>query len=176
MKKFTAYLHSSKETMWDKGEDLGLSEESLRQFSYALSEVKLDCSVDEETGFCEIERVDGKIAISTEELDMVHPNFDSIFAGIVLTLQEKGKSDEEIEKAVGLLQLLRDSMVTTIKNSREQSDKYREQLEGFITKSNGLSAWVRGDIKEPIADPKLKEGIEDLYKYQCEVEQTWIPF
>jgi hypothetical protein len=48
--KTFVYLHSSKETMYDKGEALGLSEKALEKFIYTCSEVKIGLEVNLETG------------------------------------------------------------------------------------------------------------------------------
>lgn len=58
--KATVYLHSSKDNMGDKAEELNLSENAAGQFRYALSEVKFDLDVNEETGMVEILAVDGR--------------------------------------------------------------------------------------------------------------------
>lgn len=46
--RITAYLHSSKEYMWELGEDHGLTDEQLESFKYALYEVEFDLDVDKE--------------------------------------------------------------------------------------------------------------------------------
>lgn len=43
-----AYLHSNKEDMYDLGVELGLSEEALDEFKYALCEVRLHIAVKED--------------------------------------------------------------------------------------------------------------------------------
>lgn len=62
MRPITAYLHGSKEAMWDKGEAIGLSGEALGRFSFALYEVEVEVEleVNEETGEANIIRVNGK--------------------------------------------------------------------------------------------------------------------
>lgn len=57
--KVKVYVHSSKDSMWDKGVSLGLESEALRLFSYALCEVEfvLDVNAD---GTYKIVTVDGK--------------------------------------------------------------------------------------------------------------------
>jgi hypothetical protein len=52
--KTTLYVHSSKESMWEKGEELGLSDVALRNFCYALYEVSIPVIIDTETGNYEI--------------------------------------------------------------------------------------------------------------------------
>jgi hypothetical protein len=43
-------------------------------------------------------------------------------------------------------------------------------IDRFVTKSNGLSRWVRMDFGQEI--PKdLTQEIKSLYNFQCEVEQ-----
>lgn len=44
------YLHSSKDSNYEKAEELGLSEEATQKFKYALYEVEFDVEVDMETG------------------------------------------------------------------------------------------------------------------------------
>jgi len=44
------YVHSSRDSMWEKGEQLGLTGEALKLFSYVGCEVKLTIEVDEKTG------------------------------------------------------------------------------------------------------------------------------
>ena len=56
----TAYLHSSKESMLDRGTEAGLSEAALDNFKYMLSEVEFTLKVDEETGEAEIIEVNGR--------------------------------------------------------------------------------------------------------------------
>lgn len=50
MMKTIIYLHSSKESNLDLGEELGLSEKALEQFKYACYEVGIEVEVNEETG------------------------------------------------------------------------------------------------------------------------------
>lgn len=54
------YVHSSKDSMWEEGEKLGLSGEALRMFIHAAGEVKLTIDVDEKTGGVVILAVDGR--------------------------------------------------------------------------------------------------------------------
>jgi len=54
------YVHADKDTMWELGEKLGLSEEALMMFRHAASEVKLTIEVDEQTGESTIIACDGK--------------------------------------------------------------------------------------------------------------------
>ena len=56
----TMYLHNDKESNYDKGEELGLSEKAMELFKYALYEVSLEIEIDELTGRYEILKVDGK--------------------------------------------------------------------------------------------------------------------
>lgn len=45
------YLHSDKESNFELGEEIGLSEKAIQeQFKYALYEVEFDVEVDMETG------------------------------------------------------------------------------------------------------------------------------
>ena len=53
------YTHASKENLWEKGEELGLSEKALEKFCYALYEVKFSTVVDRETGKVMIHSVNG---------------------------------------------------------------------------------------------------------------------
>ena len=48
--KVKFYLHTNKDQNWQLGEELGLKEEALRMFRYALYEVEIDAEVDEDTG------------------------------------------------------------------------------------------------------------------------------
>ena len=54
------YLHSDKESNFDKAEELGLPEKATSEFKYALYEVEFEVDIDEETGKCEILKVDGR--------------------------------------------------------------------------------------------------------------------
>jgi phosphoribosyl-AMP cyclohydrolase len=54
------YLHASRETMWEKGEALGLTGEALSMFSFACYEVKVDLDVDQNTGVATIIAVDDR--------------------------------------------------------------------------------------------------------------------
>lgn len=53
------YLHGSKESNYEKGVQLGLSDKALENFVYALYEVKFDVNVDKD-GNTEIVAVDGR--------------------------------------------------------------------------------------------------------------------
>lgn len=46
----TLYLHSDKDANYEIGEELGLKEEALKEFSYVLYEVKCKVQVDMKTG------------------------------------------------------------------------------------------------------------------------------
>ena len=50
----TVYLHSSKESMYEKGVSLGIQGDALDMFKYALSEVVVEIEVNEATGIVEI--------------------------------------------------------------------------------------------------------------------------
>lgn len=68
------YLHSSKETMGDKADELGLTGEAASQFRYALSEVEFDIEVNPETGMTKIIAVDGRKLMPEEEVTTAtHP-------------------------------------------------------------------------------------------------------
>lgn len=55
------YLHGSKDSNWETGEEIGLSEDAIKEnFAYALYEVEFDVEVDMETGETKIMTVDGK--------------------------------------------------------------------------------------------------------------------
>ena len=56
----TAYLHSSKDANYEKGQELGLSEKALKLFMFALYEVELEVDVNEETGEATILKVNGR--------------------------------------------------------------------------------------------------------------------
>lgn len=59
-KQVDVYAHGSKENLLEIGEQLGLTGEVLRMFSFAADDVKLTLSVDMETGVAEIVAVDGR--------------------------------------------------------------------------------------------------------------------
>ena len=48
--KTNVFLHSDKETMWNKGEELGLDGKALEKFMYTGYEVKIEVEVDIKTG------------------------------------------------------------------------------------------------------------------------------
>jgi len=54
------YLHSSKDSMHEKGVSLGLSGDALDKFRYACYEVKIGLEVDDVTGDAVIVNVDGR--------------------------------------------------------------------------------------------------------------------
>jgi hypothetical protein len=58
--KTILYIHSEKETLYEIGEELGLTGEALQNFSYALYEVDFEVDVDEKTGDITILKVNGK--------------------------------------------------------------------------------------------------------------------
>lgn len=58
--KATVYVHCDKETMYEKGQSLGLTGQALDKFMYACYEVKLDLEVDEKTGLARITHVDDR--------------------------------------------------------------------------------------------------------------------
>lgn len=58
--KTKIYVHASKESMYDKGEELGLSGEALNMFSYTGNEIELTIDVNTGTGLSTITEVDGK--------------------------------------------------------------------------------------------------------------------
>ena len=57
--KAKVYLHSSKESMWELGEKLGLKGEALGMFKYACCEVEVEIEVSE-SGEEKIIKVDGR--------------------------------------------------------------------------------------------------------------------
>jgi hypothetical protein len=59
MMKVNHYLHSDKETNYELGQEIGLSEDALRNFKYCLYEVEFELEVDE-NGEYEILKVDGR--------------------------------------------------------------------------------------------------------------------
>lgn len=63
--KAVAYAHSTKESMYDLGESLGLKDGALGMFKHALTEVRFEIEIDPETGQYKILTVDG--------LPVVHP-------------------------------------------------------------------------------------------------------
>lgn len=56
----TVYIHGSKEYMYDKGQELGLTGEALKNFMYTCYEVEIELEVNMETGDSKIISVDGK--------------------------------------------------------------------------------------------------------------------
>lgn len=57
-KTTTVFLHRDKESNWETGEELGLSEDVIRdKFAYALYEVAVEIEVDTETGDYKILRI-----------------------------------------------------------------------------------------------------------------------
>ncbi len=61
MKKIAKlYLHSDKDSNYDLGAQLKLSEEAMNNFRFALSEVAFDIEVDTKTGKYKILKVDGR--------------------------------------------------------------------------------------------------------------------
>lgn len=58
--KAVAFLHSSKESMYDLGQKIGLVGEPLDKFMYALYEVKFEIEVDPKTGNAKIVSVDDR--------------------------------------------------------------------------------------------------------------------
>jgi len=50
-KHCTAYVHGSKDIMWERGTELGLTGEALSKFSYALSELTVSLTVDEDGSY-----------------------------------------------------------------------------------------------------------------------------
>lgn len=54
------YLHSDKDSNYERGESLGLKDEALHTFAYALGEVGFDVEVDMETGETTILEVDSR--------------------------------------------------------------------------------------------------------------------
>ncbi len=58
--KIDVYVHSSKEDMWNKGKQSGLSDAAMEQFVYACYEVKLTLEVNKKTGKADIVAVDDR--------------------------------------------------------------------------------------------------------------------
>ncbi len=56
-----AYVHGSKESMRDAGEQAGLSEKALGMFVFACSEIEVLLDVDEQTGKARIIKVDNRL-------------------------------------------------------------------------------------------------------------------
>ena len=54
------YLQGSKESNYEVGAELGLSERALKKFLYALYEVEFDVEVNTDTGETTIIAVDGR--------------------------------------------------------------------------------------------------------------------
>jgi hypothetical protein len=53
------YSHSQKDTLCEKGEELGLSEKAMEKFVYTLYEVVFDVEINRETGEVMITSVNG---------------------------------------------------------------------------------------------------------------------
>ena len=60
MKTLDIYVHSDRDDVWNKGEELGLEDDVLQMFSHACCEVKLTVDVDLETGIATITHVDDR--------------------------------------------------------------------------------------------------------------------
>lgn len=54
------YVHGNKESMWKRGEALGLTCEALRAFSFACYEIEVGLEVDLDTGESRIVTIDGR--------------------------------------------------------------------------------------------------------------------
>ena len=54
------YLHSDRDTMYEIGEELGLTGKELENFSYSCYEVEITLKVDPKTGNAEIFQIDGR--------------------------------------------------------------------------------------------------------------------
>lgn len=63
--KTKMYLHSNKDSNYELGEKLGLKDDALRRFAYALSEVEFEVGVDPGNGDVTVLMVNGK-AVSQE--------------------------------------------------------------------------------------------------------------
>lgn len=63
--KTKMYLHNTKESNYQQGEELGLSEKAMENFKYALYEVEFVVEINEDSGEVEIIAVDGKKLIKT---------------------------------------------------------------------------------------------------------------
>lgn len=59
--EIVVYVNSCKESMYDKGLELGLEGEILSNFSYCCYEVKLTLQVDVKTGLSKIIKVDDRL-------------------------------------------------------------------------------------------------------------------
>lgn len=62
----TIYANSGKDSMYEKGEELGLKGDALSAFAYTASEVEIEVRVDRESGRCLAETING-VAISSGE-------------------------------------------------------------------------------------------------------------
>ena len=58
--KAIAYVHGSKESMYDLGLELGLESEALITFRYCCMELKVELDVDVKTGQAKIVAVDDR--------------------------------------------------------------------------------------------------------------------
>ena len=65
----TAYLHSSKDGLYEAGQEFGLKGQALYNYAHMLYEVEFELELDITTGETEILKVDGMKLISCEELD-----------------------------------------------------------------------------------------------------------
>lgn len=59
--KTTIYLHADRDSLWEKGERLGLAGEALRMFSFTACEVEVGIDVNMETGESTIVTLDGRV-------------------------------------------------------------------------------------------------------------------
>lgn len=57
------YVHGSKESMYDKGVELGLTGDALHYFTFTGNEIELEILVDTVTGESTIVAVDGKAVL-----------------------------------------------------------------------------------------------------------------
>jgi len=47
----SVYLHSSKDSMYEKGEELGLSQEAINKFMYCCYEIEIEMDVNEDGSY-----------------------------------------------------------------------------------------------------------------------------
>jgi hypothetical protein len=65
-KRVKLYVHGSKEAGYDKGEELGLTGDALRTFSYWGTEITFEADVNMETGEVTLLSVDGQKILPTK--------------------------------------------------------------------------------------------------------------
>ena len=71
MIKTKVYLHSNKDSMYSKGQDIGLTSEALDNFKYALYKVEIELEVEKKTGEYHIITIDGQPIIQMNNIKII---------------------------------------------------------------------------------------------------------